>query len=173
MEEVSKEVQKELLDIDHDGKSSVHIPFAHKVIKMGYIRPYTAERITKVLLEEDGIIQDDATEEEVLKSISGKSKILAKISSIAILNGFFMINLFHWAYWRWLYYVKEYTYAQLFPIILEAKKKIPVAEYALSMGLAATMMETTKIMTRKEAKQYQQELMRAQEVLSEKNTPGQ
>lgn len=169
----SNEAQQELMDIDHGGKTKVSVPFTKKVYKIGYLKPYTTEKVTSVMLKGDAGLPDEASEEEFMKLMSKKSKVLAKIASIIILNNFFKIKLFHAIHWRWLHYVKQYDYGQLMPIIMEGKKKIPVIPYAMSMGLSVTMMETMKNLTKKEAKQFHLELMQAQEALSEKSTLGQ
>lgn len=169
----SKEIQQELLDIDHDGKTKVFIPFAKKAYNIGYLKPYTTERVTSVMLKDDAGLPEDASEEDFMNLMSKKSKILTKIASLIILNNFFKIKLFFSLHWRWLYYMKQYDYGQLMPIIMEGKKKIPVIPYAMGMGLSVTMMETMKNLTKKEAKQFHRELIQAQEALSEKNTLGQ
>lgn len=167
MKQPTLEEQKELLDIEEDRKSLVDIP-GRKPVKIGYLKPGTNVRITRLMFrygkEANGIEGDLAA----LRQMSENSATLHKIASYALLNNFFKIKLFHWIKWRWLYYVQEWTFDQLLPIIIESKKKVPAGEYIWGITLAATMMETTMTMTGKEAEQYRQELLLAQEQLSEK-----
>lgn len=162
------ELEQELLDIDSNVGSKVNIPFSKDSVVVGWIKPYTSEKFTKLLVKSD-IEVKKTSEKENLDLMSSKSKLLAQVASYIILNNFFKINLFHFIYWRYLYYWKEYTYAQLLPIIVEGKKKIQVVEYGLGIGLAGMMKESVMTRTMKEVESYHQELLLAQDQLSEKN----
>ena len=161
------------MDIDQKALTPVKVPFRNKVFKIGYLKPFTTECVTRLMLQKDSSLAEDASEEDVLQTMSIKSKLMAQMASYIILNNFFKIKLLHPLFWRWLHYIKGYDYGQLFPIIAEGKKKIPVFQYAMGMALGAMMKETMKNLTRKEAEQFHQELMSAQGALSEKNTLGQ
>lgn len=167
-----EEIQKELLDINDDRKSTVAID-GRKPVKIGWIKPYSNEKITRAMFlyaEEAKGLEEDV---DALRSMSERSSTLHKIAAYALLNNFFKINLFYWIKWRWMYYVQEWTFDQLLPIIQEAKKKVPSGEYVWGITLAATMMETTMMMTSKEAERYRQELLQVEEQLLAKNSPTQ
>ena len=95
------EDQKELLSINTDGKEVVEIPYSKRKVKIGWMKEITKEKLS--LLELNSGIE--ATQEDTPKSVKLKSKYLAKASSLILLNGW-MIILFHWIYWRYLYYFK-------------------------------------------------------------------
>ena len=163
--------EQELLDINSCSKSVVRIPNTKSFYKIGWLKPYTSERFTEVIVRSETEVP--ISDIEALNQMSIKSKVPSKAASIIILNGYFKIRLLYPILWRYLYFVKEYTYEQLFPIILEGKKKIPLEGYSLDMALLGMMKETKMTMTRKEAKQYQAELLSAQEAPLEKNILGQ
>lgn len=171
MKRVSKEAQSDLMDIDESKSSIVDIPRSKDVFKIGYMKPYTTDRLSREFIKnevskelKDGIATADF--------MSTKMKAIHKFSSYIILNSFWKIIFFHPIMWRWLYYVKQYDYSQLLPIVAEGKKKMDSDSYYVSMVLAMTMMTTMKNLTKKEAEQYQAELTSAQDRPSEKNTLG-
>lgn len=172
-DEPNRDIQIELMDADQKGRTEVAVPFSKKVYKIGYMKPYTTECITKQMLRDDISLAEDVEEVYFLETMKKKSKTMAKLASYIILNNFFLIKLMHPIYWRWLYYIKSYDYGQLLPLIEEGKKKIPLAQYLMGMMYGATMMVTMKQLTSKEAKQFHQELMSGQGVLLEKSSPGQ
>lgn len=127
--------EKELLSVDNNALSEVHIPGSKDTVKIGWIKPYTLERASKIILrKKENLDRYDP-------------KLLVKLASLYILNGPKII-LFHPIYWRYLYYIKGYRYDQLMPIIEEAKKKVPVEAYIkatiLALGMAITPMNLTK-----------------------------
>lgn len=170
MEQPTKEQQKELLDINDDRVSKVKVDGRKKSAKVGYIKPFCQEQLTRLMVEED--ITEAGTEVEALRLLSKKSPILHKFAAYAILNNFYKIKLFYWIKWRWMYYIEEWTYDQLLPIILEAKKKIQAGEFATGIVLAGQVKETRMMMTKQEAEQYQAELLSALGQHSERNTLG-
>lgn len=169
MKQPTIEEQKELLDIEEDRKSAVEIP-GRKSVKIGYIKPYANTKITRLMFRYGKEAKGLENDLNALRQMSENSATLHKIASYAMLNNFFKINLFHWIKWRWMYYVEEWTFDQLLPIIIESKKKVPAGEYVWGITLAVTMMETTMEMTSKEVEQFRQELLLAQEQLSAKNS---
>lgn len=170
MTDITRQDERELMDLNDDSVTVVPIAHTNTKVKIGWIKPYATEQLTKKMIESD--LLTSTHENDVVKLLGKKSKITAQALSYLILNNFFKIKLFHWIHWRWLYYVKEFTYEQMLPIIIEAKKKIAVEEYALLMGVLGMMMESQKTLTKTEARQFHQELLLEQERHSEKNTRG-
>jgi len=156
MEQPTVQDEKELMDINDDAKTIVEIPRSKKKYKIGYLKPYTQERFTKLILESEPEKGD--TEFSVLTDIKKRSRLHHKSAAVIILNSWFKIKLLYPLLWRWLFFVMEYESDQLVPIILEGKKKIQVEGYWRSMALLSMMMETKKEMTMKEAKAFHQEL---------------
>ena len=159
MEQPTIQDEKELMAINDDAKTTVEIPRSKKKYKIGYMRPFSQERFTKFILDAEPDVPN--SELSVLVDIKKRSRLQHKAASIAILNRWYKIVLFHWVLWRWLFFIKEYTADQLTPIIIEGKKKIQAQAYSVNMAFLAMMMETAKTMTTKEAKAYQAELLSA------------
>ena len=163
--------EQELLEINDDWNTVINIPGRNSV-KVGYMRPYTTERLSKLMLQSK-VKLSDGDEMEALELTKTKGNIPARLASLVILNRMWKIRLFHWAHWRWIAKVQEWTFNQCLPIIIAGKKKIPLAEFEMCIMLGVAMMETTRTMTTKEVEQYRQELLLAQEQHLQKSTLGQ
>lgn len=166
MQQPTIQDEKELMAINDDGKTIIEIPRCKKKYKIGYIKPYAQERFTKFILQAEPEVPN--SELSVLTDIRKRSRLHHKAASVIILNDWYKIKLFFPILWRWLFFIKGYTPDQLQPIIVEGKKKIQVQDYSINMAFLAMMMETAKMMTTKEAKAYQAELLSAYGQNSEK-----
>lgn len=88
------------------------------------------------------------------------NKLLAKSAALIVLNGFWKAHLFYWFLWRWFYYVKQYTAAELKPLFELAQKKTFQEEktaYLSDMILLTALNTTRKQMTMEEAKRILRE----------------
>ena len=170
MKQPTKEAQKELISIDQNLPTKVEIPRTKNSYQITWLKPYTTNKVSQVFLENEAPTEMDS--KEVIKFMATKVKIVAKIASYIILNNFWTIKFFHAIHWRWLFYIKQYDFDQLQPIVLEGKKKMAVEGYYMSMVLSAMMMDTIRTMTKTEAEQYLQELTSAQKQPLVKNTLG-
>ena len=56
-----------------------------------------------------------------------------------------------WALWRWYFYVRQYSEAELLPLIELSKKKVPLETYLTATIYLTAMKDTVMQMTRKEA----------------------
>ena len=171
MKQPSKEAQQELISIDQNLPSIVEIPRSKKKYKITWLKPYTTNRVSQSFLENE-VPEELKDGADTVKFMAKKVKVVSIIASYVILNNFWTIKFFHGLHWRWLFYVKQYDYEQLLPIIVEGKKKMGVQGYYVSMALAATMMDTLRMMMKTEAEQYLAELSSAQNQPSERSTLG-
>lgn len=167
MNKPDKQDQKELLSINSNGKDVVDIPRTKDKYKIGWIRPFTTEKLSLLELK-SGL---EATTSESQENIKGRAKVLSKAASYIILNGA-KIFFFHWFVWRYLYYVKGYSFDQLLPIIQEAKKKVPQVKLYLGLTLVSHMKITNPTLTKEEADLFQAELSSALNLPSEKSMDG-
>lgn len=88
------------------------------------------------------------------------NKLLAKSAALIVLSGFWKAHLFYWFLWRWFYYVKQYTAAELKPLFELAQKKTFQEEktaYLSDMILLTALNTTRKQMTMEEAKRILRE----------------
>lgn len=80
-----------------------------------------------------------------------------KIAACVLLNKknglltWFLLNTWHWIYWRWLYYVIDMDQAEVVGILDAIKKKIQSAPLAVATILATAMMDTMMTMARHES----------------------
>lgn len=51
------------------------------------------------------------------------NKLSCMSATLIILNDFWKIKFFYPLYWRWFYYIKQYTDDELLPVIAAGKKK--------------------------------------------------
>lgn len=158
MQEPTIQDEKDLLSIQQNEKEKISILRTNKIVKIGWMKGYTLERLSKLELKE-GLKADDAESETVIEQ---RSKFMAKAASLCILNGI-KIFFFHPFYWRYIYYVKGYAFDQLEPIIVLAKKKVPAASWYIASALVARMKITNMTMTTKEAERFRHVLSSEQE----------
>ena len=62
----------------------------------------------------------------------------------------FMLWACYWAYWRWLYYVRDIDQVEVMGVLQASKKKIQSDPLALATILATAMMDTMMMMARHE-----------------------
>lgn len=152
MNKITEKDELELMAIQNGDKEEVKIPNTNKSYKIGYMKGYTHEKLSLLELK-DGMKEADETKDVVV----GRTRLLAKAASYIILNGS-KIFFFHWIFWRYLYYIKGYTYEQLAPIVETAKKKVTAVSWYKSTILLRQMKITNMTMTKKEQEQLQAEL---------------
>lgn len=171
--------EQELLNINSDSPTLATISTVTKKGKprtatfpIRYMKPYTTEKVTELLVGNQVEITDEMTEFEALDAVKDKSNAVHQGAAYIILNSFWKIKLFHGILWRWFYYVKEYNYLDLMEIVETGKKKIQLIPFLTAMASLETMKETKMMMTRKEAKPFLQELFKEYGQASERKTDG-
>lgn len=130
--------QKELLSINNNCKTDVVIPGTKHKVHIGWMKPYTLECVSHLILKKEDHISDY------------DPKVISQLTSLYVLNGM-RIFFFHGIYWRYLYYIKGYRYDQLLPVIEIAKKKVPAKAYIKAIILASGMKITPMSLTTEEA----------------------
>lgn len=153
MEQPSIEIQREYLKLINREPDVLELGGGKKPVKIGWQHIYTMDRVTKYTLEVE--LQIPKTDIEKLKYAKNKHRLAAKAASCIILNNFFKIILFHWFFWRWILYVRQYNDMQLAMIIIEGQKKSPVEAFLTGMQFLTMGKTTLTMMTKKEAEQYQ------------------
>ena len=165
MKQPSLKEKKELLDLFK--KEEVTVPGTKDVLRIGYMKGYTLEKLSEISLW----IQSNVDKSGNNKINKKKIKIAAKEVSYGVLNGM-KIYFFHWIYWRYLYYIKGYTYNQLEPIIEIIKKKIPQKAFTKAIMSASFIDITLMNQSKEEIEAIRQELLSDKEDKSEKSTNG-
>lgn len=161
--------RREYLDIVEDSATTVRIPRAKKSFRIRWVKPYTMERLTRVWLERDLASARVADGSDVLSDLAAEPYFAFKEAALFILNNDIRIRLFYPLLWRWLAF--RYDEAQMVPIIAEGKKKLPLTAHFETMVCSMDMRTDTMKMTKKEADQYQAELLSAMKQLSSRTSP--
>lgn len=153
MNQPELDIQTEYLKLCNREKSILELGGGKKPIKIGWQHIYTMDRVTKYTLEIE--LQEPKT--AIGKFIYARKKhaLAAKAASCIILNNFFKIKFFHWFFWRWLLYVRQYNDMQFAMIIIEGQKKSPVEAFLTGMQFLTMGKTTMMTMTKKEAEQSQ------------------
>ena len=150
--------QQELLnDIISDSVDTVPIPGTKKTYKIKWIRWGARRKITQIM-------QSKKEEDQTI--------FLYKIAACITLNGYWRIKFLYWWRWRWLAYIRQYSEAQLSPIIETAKKKVPAETFLITTISAIGMKDLMMTMTKAEAEHTLQELRSEQLTQQAKNDPG-
>jgi hypothetical protein len=150
MEKPTIKDKKEILNLSK--KEKIQIPETNKYLKIGYIKGYTQEKLSSLsIFFKENVNNDDN------RTMKLKTRMVAKAVSYGVLNGMKII-FFHWAYWRWLYYIKGYNFSQLEPITKVIKKKVRQKDYSKSILRLLTIDVTTLSMTKEEIEAIQQEV---------------
>lgn len=88
---------------------------------------------------------------EVMVDSKDERSVACKCAAAIRLNGYWGIRLWWWALWRWYFYVRQYSEAELLPLIELSKKKVPLETYLTATIYLTAMKDTVMQMTRKEA----------------------
>lgn len=108
----------------------------------------------------------------MLKKGGDEFAVSCKFVAAARLNGYFAIKLFWWLLWRWYYYVRSYTDAELINVVALIKKKVASEDYWAITILQIGMRETMMQMNREEVRASLQELSTDKAGKSAKNDNG-
>lgn len=99
-----------------------------------------------------------------------EDKVAVKCIAAARVNGWIGMKLIYPLMWRWMYYVKQYTYEELIEAVALVKKKAPLAAYLITITSLTEMKDTMMQMTRQEAERIRQERLMARLGQLEKST---
>lgn len=150
MERANLDIQKVLSKIAKGDPTKVEIAGTKRLFNRKKCRTVTVDYLCNETIRKITAVNlDDKT--DTLHELQQPSKIAALI----VLNGFFKIKLFYPLLWRWYFYIRQYKAEQLYPIIMEGKKKVPQIGYLMSTTLTASMRDTVKAMTRAEVEHTQ------------------
>lgn len=158
------------MDIVGNSVSVVPIIGTRRKVRLRWMKPYTIERITDVWLERDLAAAEIEKGSDVAKDLCKEPYFAFKEAALMILNHDLKIRLFYGLYWRWL--ARRYSEAQMLPIIAEGKKKFMLEAHYNIMAYSLDMRTDLVRMTKKEAEQYQAELILAQKRLSARTSPN-
>lgn len=105
----------------------------NKTYKIRWLHAGTVRKINKIILKEG----NDAVANY-------------QVAACIILNGFLKIKFRYPFLWRWFYYVRQYSEADLTEVLALGKKKIPLQSYFVNTILMTDMRDTMMMMNKKE-----------------------
>lgn len=170
MKQPDKTSRKEYLDAVLDRPTEVVIPGTGRTVKLRGLKPYTLERLTELWQEHDMNVPEDSS--DTLRSMCVEPYFTVKQAVLFVLNGYWKIKFLYPFMWRIWAKFRGYTEEQMLPIIVEAKKKIPLTAHWTAMAFSADMRTDWMNLTMKEAEQYQAERISAVKLLSSRNSPN-
>ena len=168
MEKPTLEQRIEYNNIVENSATVVPIEGTKRSVKLRWMHPYTIERITKVWVEREMASAKVKSGPEVVKDLAKEPYFAFKEAALMILNNDIKIRLFYGIYWRLLAFL--YTEVQIVPIIAAGKKKLPLMAHYEIMAFSLDMRTDMMKMTKKEAEQYQAELLLEAKRLSAKTS---
>lgn len=169
MRQADLNTRREYDEVVNDTPVSVKIPGTRKTVRLRGVKPYTLERVTRLWLERD-VTKAPEDSASTLKSMCAEPYFAVKEALYFVLNSYWKIRLFHGLLSFWWGKVIGYTDAQMLPIIMEGKKKLPLMEHWTIMAYSADMRTDMTKMTRKEAEEYRAELLSVANRLSSRNS---
>ena len=166
------EMQREYKSLTDNIPTEVAILGTNKKYLIRWLKYGQLSKLSKLLIRKHDVDNKDVGESALSKvdMIIGDSKLACKASAIYVLNGFWTLHLKYWFLWRWFYYVRQYDYAQLTPILTEGKKKVPLMPFLGTTTLLIGAKDSLLQMTTMEAEHILQGLNSAQ--LSQEQSTG-
>lgn len=149
----------EIVDINGVQHIVARIPRTNKVYKVRMLTPNQMEDIAKLLA---------GKHPDLSEAVITDKKIHCKAAAIYLMPGFWKRKLTYWFKWRWFYYVRQYDYVQLQPILSAGNGSTPYVDFLKTMNILNSMRDTQMHMTRQEAEKMMQQLAS----MSEKNANG-
>ncbi|MCQ2231418.1 MAG: hypothetical protein MJZ30_06170 [Paludibacteraceae bacterium] len=153
VEQPTEADERALLEYLSDKKEDVQI--GDRTYRLGPLRKGTRLFVTNLLLKEADPEWGDT------KKQMFEDKMQSKIAAAYLLNSwwslFFLFGVVWHFYWRWLYYVKQYTDSDYSALMLLCKKKAEKQTRAFMQNTTLTTVTkmTTMMMTRDEVKRTQ------------------
>lgn len=131
IEQPNEELQRVLDSIMEAEPETV--VFLGKMHKIGWLHKGTMRKFSHIVVKE---------KDEWKRNV--------KMCAAVLLNNYWKLKYCYWAYWRWLYYIKDPDAVETLKVVDAAKKKIPSAVCSLLTILATGMTDVMMTMTKKE-----------------------
>lgn len=156
----TEEEQRIYQSVRDNTPTMVTIPGTRKRYKIRWLKYCQTRKLGRVLLRKQNSDEKDKEQQDLSKVdiVIADSKIACKAAAIFVLDGMFKLHFLYWFLWRWFYFVKEYRYDQLLPILTEGKKKVPLMQYFGATTSLIGVKDTLLQMTTKEVERILQEL---------------
>lgn len=164
------QARKEYYDLIENKPTEVTIPGTRRKVRLTGIKPGTMRWLTGLWIERDLASARVSSGGEVLKDLCIEPLFAIKEACILSLNSYWKLKLLYPLVWRWWAYVWQYTESQMTPIIAEGKKKLQHKAHYENMIFSLDMRTDQMTMTKRQAEQYQAELLSAGKQLSSRTS---
>lgn len=171
----TEEQQREYISARDNDATVVRIEGTNKKYKIRWLRNGQMVKLSRLLLHKadtDDRDPKDGDKNDILREVLSDNKLACKAAAIFILNSWVKLKLCYWFLWRWFYYVKEYSDAQLHELLNEGKKKVPWVQFLGTTMCLTEAKGTLMNMTMREAEHTLQELRSAQDSQTGKDSNG-
>lgn len=158
-EQPTLKAREEYSDHETNAASVVVIPGTKRRLRMRELHPGTLKRLTRLWIERDMSAAAVDSGDSVTKDLFKEPYFAFKEAALLYLNHDIKIRFLYPLLWRW--WAFRYTESQMVPIIEAGKKKAPLEAHYVTMAFSTDMRTDWMKMTRKEAEQYQAELLSA------------
>ena len=142
--------------MDRDLDNSFDVQLGTHTFKVKYLKSYTSSKFSYEIAKKMGRLTDGTDISKVLECMAENSKLAPKCLSYAILGSLTKIALFHWIFWRWIFYTKNQR--EIFTALEKVIAPLDLGFFLSNMELLENMNYLTRKMTTQEAKQLRQEL---------------
>lgn len=170
VEQPKLDEQRLYVSLRDNNATTVVIPGTRKSYKIYWIRNGALDKLSRILIRKSDSDEKEGENDSPLEAIINDSKLASKAAAVYILNGYWKIKFKYWFLWRWFYYVRQYNYDQLMPILEEGKKKLQVSQFLIVTMLLTGAKGTAMNMRMEEAERTLQGLVSEQQ--QEKGKPA-
>lgn len=161
--EASPSAQKKQYEIDTDIPFEVKL--GKKTYKVKYLKDWVGRRLSYEIAKKNSLlISDNDDDVSKMKSLKSVGSLPAKVMSIAILNNWIKITLFHWIFWR--YISLTCSQSDINKAMNDIVGALELDVFFLNMISLENLNQLRMKLTQVEALQYRQELASAQKQTS-------
>lgn len=161
--QVAHEAQKELQDILDNKRTELVLSTGRKV-NISWLCADAQDKIDSVIVHHDDVAKSIERGDVPIQNGNRYTRqFYAKIAAAILLNNYFCIKLFWWLKWRIIHHFWHLNGEDYMKIIVEGKKKAMESQYCVAMAYSMTMSDIWKMLTKKEAEAFRQELNSARE----------
>ncbi len=163
-----KKARKAYREIVDNTPTTIAIAGTTRTVQVCGLKPYTIECLTRLWGQREMSIPTDSA--DTLKAECTDPYFTIKCACVITINSYWGLRFIYPFKWRIWAFLREYTEAQMEPIIAEGKKKLPLESFWRNMVFLTDMRADWKKMTRKEAETFQAEQISAVKTLLSRST---
>lgn len=161
IKDASAEMQQKQFEIDSDIPFKVQL--GKKTYKVTYLKEWVGRRFSYEIAQKNSMLKSESENYDQLKALNEVGSLPSKCLSIAILNNWIRIKLFHWIFWR--YISIKYTQSEINKALNDISGALELDVFFYNIASLENLNQLRIKMTQVEALQYRQE-----QVLVQKQT---